>query len=167
MADQAPTPVEHTLGSLGEASLHLHKLQLTAYPNVTSQTAGQASVDQHAAAAQLAPAGPPAGPQDIINRLNILERRQDRTDARVFNMAPRILNAQCDETQPLRPLMAQTGPNLGQLPPANVPFPATRAAVEALSHQQLDELHAFYLQDFGAGQDLAERIILFKRFIGI
>ena len=99
---------------------------------------------------------------DVLGRLDVLAAKQGNQPARAHNAVTLAAN----ELQPLGKEDAGGQHALGTLPPAAVPFPATRLHLEELTRNQLDELAVFYCRGF-AGANIAARRRAFRSFIGI
>ena len=99
---------------------------------------------------------------DVLGRLDVLAAKQGNQPARAHNAA--MLDGY--ELQPLGKEDAGGQHALGTLPPAGVPFPATRDHLAELTHAQLDTLADFYGRGF-AGANIAARRRAVKSFIGI
>ena len=99
---------------------------------------------------------------DVLGRLDVLAAKQGNQPARAHNAVTLAAN----ELQPLGKEDAGGQHALGTLPPAAVPFPATRLHLEELTRNQLDELAVFYGRGF-AGANIAARRRAFRSFIGI
>ena len=135
---------------------------LQAAAAATTQAAAMQQVQQALAAQQQQGAANAAALQQVQQQLAVGEARHRNNFPRQLNG---LRNERADCLHPL--VREQPGAAQGALPPAEVGFPATRAAALSLSNAALNNLADFYGQDFGQhGQtSLAERRLLFSMFI--
>lgn len=146
--------VQQAVGGLGQIAAALQPLQAVPQQQAAMQAALQ-GVPQQLAGVQAQLGGLQGG-------LDVLAAKQGNQPARAHNAA--MLDGY--ELQPLGKEDAGGQHALGTLPPAGVPFPATRDHLAELTHAQLDTLADFYGRGF-AGANIAARRRAFKSFIGI
>ena len=160
--------VQQAVGGLGQIAAALQPLQAVPQQQAAMQAALQA-VAQQQAAMQAALQGVPQQLAGVQAQLGGLQGGLDVLAAKQGNQPARAHNAAMLDGYELQPLGKEdTGGQhaLGTLPPAGVPFPATRDHLAELTHAQLDTLADFYGRGF-AGANIAARRRAFKSFIGI